>query len=135
MIDAGPGNGQLELGFDVDDIGDLSLAALTLDAGAAVDVGQWNSLTVGALTFEPSAFEVHVDAGATLTIAGSVSGSGGLIVTSGTVLDAAASDPGEDYQVDNGGEVVLTAAPNKTSTLDYGFGAGAADAGIGSFCD
>ena len=103
-----------------DDIAGLYLESLTLQEGylsisASLVVG---SLTFGVFPDEIDSDTLLTDSTATLTIDG-FSGSGYGIVGAfgaGAVTNVLAkTDPGEIYEVDEGGELVLAATPNASS--------------------
>jgi Hint domain len=110
-----------------DDIADISLAALNLIAGS-VAVGRvfesasGATLEVGSLSFGPSSASIFSDTEigaptATLTIDGFTGSNSGTIGAFGAhafTEIAATADPGENYQVDQGGELLLDPTPNSS---------------------
>lgn len=106
-----------------DDIGSLFLDTLTLTngfiaVGGAINQSQGASLEVGLLSFGTSIAQIYSDTllgspSATLVVDG-LGGTLGRIAATGTnalTLVQSNTDPGEIYQVDAGGELVLTATP------------------------
>ena len=105
----------------VDNIATLFLDALDQAAGQTAVAGdlQIGSLGFGTANF-PSVFSDTLLGGssATLTIdgfSGSNFGSVGAFGTGAITYVLAPTDPGETYQVDDGGELVLSATPNGSS--------------------
>jgi hypothetical protein len=109
-----------------DDIASLALDSLAVTSGFAAVGG---SLSLGTVSFGNTVASVFSDtdlgsAGATLTIDGFSGSSEGRIGAFGpnaltTVLSA--TDPGEIYQVDEGGELVLDATPHAAGSSNAGF--------------
>ena len=106
-----------------DDIANLYLDQLTLTNGY---VGVAGTLSIGTVSFGASSPSLYSDTFLSGTpaslIVGVMSGGQGEIGAFGpnsltTVLSA--TDPGEIYQVDDDGELVLTATPNATSGFYY----------------
>jgi hypothetical protein len=114
-----------------DDLAALTMPLLTLDA--AVDVVQ-AGLTAEIVDVAGAA-RLMAASGVTVTISGTINGSGGTLGADGggAVLDNLATvDPGESYQVSNGGEVMLAASLSFQSALAYGAGG---DAGTFALAD
>ena len=113
------------LDANVDNIATLSLTAATLDSGDQTSIGA--PLTIGDLTVAANttiaANTIYQITGAVpvLTLGG-ITGSGGTIAAdgSGAVSDISGSaDPGETYQANNGGELILRTTPNAASTFSF----------------
>jgi hypothetical protein len=107
-----------------DDIAGLFLDSLNL-ANGFVAVG--GTLSVGTVSFGSTAASLYSDtvlgsAAATLTI-GAMSGEGriGAFGANAVTYVLAATDPGEIYQVDEGGELVLNATPSASPPPSAGF--------------
>jgi len=101
-----------------DDIAGLFLDSLNLASGF-VAVG--GTLSVGTVSFGSTTASLYSDtvlgsAAATLTI-GAMSGEGRIGAFGATAVTyvLAAADPGEIYQVDEGGELVLNATPSASA--------------------
>jgi hypothetical protein len=119
-----------------DDIGSLFLESLTLTSGfvavgGAVDLSHGASLEIGTVSFGSTTDSVYSDTNlgspsATLLIDGfSNTGTYGRIAATGAnalTEIRSATDPGEIYQVDGGGELVLDPAPlANAGTTQAGF--------------
>ena len=108
---------------DLDDIPNLSLANLTLQDYTFLSVTQ--SLTIGTLTIGgvSSVIGTSLGSGPVNLTVGTITGGGAAISANdaGQIVNVLSStDPGESYQANNGGEVVLTATPSAGSTLAFG---------------
>jgi hypothetical protein len=106
------------LATGTDDIATLTLHSL--------GIAQYNVLTVnGQLTVSTLSLgagaELLVNPGAAFTLQGTLNGEpGGYLYARGGVLtDNATTDPGETYQVTDGGKIILTATPSASSVLAY----------------
>ena len=117
-----------------DDIAILSLDTLSLSSGfvavgGATNLSHGASLEIGTLNFGTSTAQIYSDTNlgspsATLVVDG-LGGTLGRIAATGSnalTLVQVASDPGEIYQVDGGGELVLNPTPlANAGTTQAGF--------------
>jgi len=105
-----------------DDIANLYLDSLTLTNG---EIGVAGTLTVATVTFgasSPSLYSDSILSGAPSALTIDAMNTGGFIGAfgAGAVTSVlATADPGEVYQADEGGEVVLSATPNAGSGYYY----------------